>query len=535
MECSYIDNDKKDKNSINNDNYNNNYHSSRGSNSDNNANSPIGYSAENTNNNQYEPRGNTDNYFNELSLEIKSFKATQFKKLENHEGRIKTLEYSSPGCGNNSNKPACDTGSNFNHSNNNSNNNNDNNDIDNNASDDEDADNLYNRYPRSNDNNTNDNNDINNSQGKFYSNGSSYNSSSYNSNNSNAEYIESKANRAGRLLEQRPILSTKADYYSSSYAGTNSAHGAPQYKRALKDYLTKGLTPGGELELTSIKEGFPLRGEVIELLENYLDKLSSMRKIASVDKISSDYATYVISKDDLKAKWVDEYNINDGSDFNEDILSINIYTHEMYTQPNISKRVLEDQIVNIEKWIIEQAALAFIKRENQDFLYGDGLGKPFGFLYYNMLPEALEKFPEIKTAKPGEVSLEDLENLFYSLPSEYDGNGTFLLSKALIHRFRTLKYEQTGQYIWQPSLKEGDPDTLLGIPVVASDDMPKVESGKIAIAFADFKRAYKIIDRIGITILRDPYSHKPYISFYITKRIGADVIEKRAAVLLRVS
>jgi len=130
---------------------------------------------------------------------------------------------------------------------------------------------------------------------------------------------------------------------------------------------------------------------------------------------------------------------------------------------------------------------------------------------------------------------DNLHELFYALKDCYAQNAAFMMNRATLQVVRTLKQSVMGGYLWQPSLSQGQPDTLLGIPVCVADDMPSPATGSLSIAVADFKRAYTIVDRVGIRVLRDPFTDKPFVKFYTTKRVGGDVTNYEAIKLLELS
>jgi HK97 family phage major capsid protein len=126
-----------------------------------------------------------------------------------------------------------------------------------------------------------------------------------------------------------------------------------------------------------------------------------------------------------------------------------------------------------------------------------------------------------------------LVDAFHALKAQYLNGATWLMARSAMAAIRKLKGENR-QYLWQPSMIEGTPSTLLGCPVVIADDMPVLDmkESSTAIAFGNFKAAYQIVDRAGLHVLRDPFSAKPYVEFYATKRVGGDVIDFDALKLI---
>lgn len=261
-----------------------------------------------------------------------------------------------------------------------------------------------------------------------------------------------------------------------------------------------------------------------------------MRKIASVDTISTDCITYIGNGEALEAQWVSDESSDDTEDDAKDhIITTNITTYELFTQPRNTQKVLDDPAIEAERWLIEQAALAFTQLENEAFITGNAENKSHGILKYNDC--YTDQICKITSSTACKTTAEDILQLHYSLLREFSVNCTFLMNSASIQIVRGLKYEQTEHYMFQPSLRSGEPDTLMGIAVVECAEMPIIPTKSATprpcpIMFGDFRRSYQIINRNEMRVLGDPYSVKPYISFYITKRVGGEVINPNAFALL---
>jgi HK97 family phage major capsid protein len=214
-------------------------------------------------------------------------------------------------------------------------------------------------------------------------------------------------------------------------------------------------------------------------------------------------------------------------------------TMELYAMPAASQTLLDDTIVNIDEWLAEEVRLAFAAQEGTAFVTGDGTNKPKGLLSYDTVANgswvwgklgyvasgAAGAFP---SSNPGDKLLD----LVYATKAPYRANGTFLMSRATVSAVRKLKDGQ-GNYLWQPANGPGEWPSLLGYPVAESEDMPAIGADALGIAFGDFSRGYLIVDRAGIRVLRDPYTAKPYVLFYTTKRVGGGVQDFDAIKLLK--
>jgi HK97 family phage major capsid protein len=214
-------------------------------------------------------------------------------------------------------------------------------------------------------------------------------------------------------------------------------------------------------------------------------------------------------------------------------------TMELYAMPAATSALLDDSAVNIDEWIAEEVRDAFAQQEGTAFVTGNGTAKPKGFLAYTNVDNASWSWGNIgflKTGVDGAFASSNpgdkLIDLVYAVKAGYRANGTFVFNRATQAVIRKMK-DGEGNYLWQPAAKAGDPSLLMGFPVVESEDMPTIATDSYSVAFGDFRRGYLIVDRVGIRVLRDPYSSKPYVLFYTTKRVGGGVQDFDAIKLLK--
>jgi HK97 family phage major capsid protein len=192
--------------------------------------------------------------------------------------------------------------------------------------------------------------------------------------------------------------------------------------------------------------------------------------------------------------------------------------------PAATQALLEDSFADVDAWLADEVEASFSAQESAAFVNGDGAGKPKGFLNYPIVDEASHTWGQIGSV-PGDFTapdaVEQLIDLIYAPKSQYRANGRFVMNRRTVSAARKLK-DGDGRYIFAPGAA-GEAATLLGYPVTEVEDMPDIGAGNAAIAFGDFKRGYLIADRQGARVLRDPYSAKPYVLFYTTKRVGGGV------------
>ncbi|MDC7787583.1 phage major capsid protein [Rhodoplanes sp. TEM] len=214
-------------------------------------------------------------------------------------------------------------------------------------------------------------------------------------------------------------------------------------------------------------------------------------------------------------------------------------TMELYAMPAATATLLDDAMVDIEAWLASEVDQAFAEQEGAAFVSGDGVNKPKGFLAYPTVANAAWSWGSIGVvasgaagAFPASHPADVLIDLADALRAGYRRNAVFVMNRRTESTVRKFK-DSTGQYLWSPGLAAGQPATLLGHPVVVDDAMPDIAAGALAIAFGDFRRGYLVVDRAGVRVLRDPYSAKPYVLFYTTKRVGGGVQDFDAIKLLK--
>lgn len=313
-----------------------------------------------------------------------------------------------------------------------------------------------------------------------------------------------------------------------------------EYKKAFCNYLRKGMDAGLEhlstkaLSVGSDPDGGYLvtpsmTGRIIKLVE----EASPFRALASIESISSDGLEILEDQDDAAAGWTTETGtVSDTA--TPQVGKRTISVHELYAQPKATQKLVDDSAIDIENWLSEKVAAIFARKESTAFVNGTGSGQPRGILTYTA-GDAWGEIEQINSGTDATVTADGLINLYYSLKEEYASRASFLMNRSVTQSIRLLKESTTDQYLWQPGLAAGSPDTLLGVPVAQSTDMPAAALDSLSVALADFSAAYLIVDRVGIRTLRDPFTDKPFVKFYTTKRVGGDVTNFEAIKLLKLA
>ena len=273
------------------------------------------------------------------------------------------------------------------------------------------------------------------------------------------------------------------------------------------------------------------------LVQGEVITLSPMRQVCNQTTISSPTLDLLLSPQGGDVGWVKE--TQERLETKEPLLSkISINTHELYAKPRATQRLLDDAKIDVESWLRSQISKSMARAENAAFTSGDGAHQPRGFLSVNRKfnssnsSSGLETF---KTGVPGSLGQSPVDlliALYYSLPQWYMQEACWMMPRSMLPLIKSLKMGEN--YIWSPATSLGMHDLLLGQKVVLNDDMPSPDKDhtSVSLAFGNFKSGYTIVDRAGIETLRDPYSSKPYVEFYTTKRVGGDVVDFDAIKLL---
>ena len=265
--------------------------------------------------------------------------------------------------------------------------------------------------------------------------------------------------------------------------------------------------------------------------------ISPIRALATVRQISTNSYKKAFSSVGPQVGWTGEAGPVSGA---QQVLSdLTFPTFELYAEPAATQTLLDDASVDIESWIADEVEVAFAEQEGAAFVNGDGITRPKGFMASPKVANANYAWGSlgyVATGVSGDFAASDggdaLVDLVYALKSGYRQNGAFVMNRRTQSEIRKLK-DENGAYLWQPPTTLGAQASLLNFPVVEAEDMPDIAADSFAIAFGDFRRGYLIVDRMGIRILRDPFSAKPYVQFYTTKRVGGGVQDFDAIKLLK--
>jgi len=351
-----------------------------------------------------------------------------------------------------------------------------------------------------------------------------------------------KLTRLDRALDE---LSLKARRPRLADQGSHQNHADLAHKSAFDTYVRKGETHGLlELEAKALSVasgtdgGYLVPAETEGTVNSALKDISPIRAIATVRQVSGSVFKKPFSLTGPGTGWVGE-TASRPQTTTPTLAELSFPTMELYAMPAATPQLLDDAAVNIDEWIAEEVRVAFAEQEGAAFVAGDGTNKPRGFLDYDQVANGSWVWGKVgfiatgvAGAFPASNPTDTLIDLAYTVKSAYRANAHFVMNRATEAAIRKFK-DADGNYIWQPAARPGEAPTLLGHPVAESEDMPDIAANATAIAFGDFRRGYLIVDRVGIRVLRDPYSAKPYVLFYTTKRVGGGVQDFNAIKLLK--
>ena len=301
----------------------------------------------------------------------------------------------------------------------------------------------------------------------------------------------------------------------------------------LLDHEQKALSTG-----TDPDGGYLVHPDMSGRIVEKVFETSPMRAYASIQVISTDALEGIFDLDETASGWVGETDARPET-ATPQLAKWRIPAHEIYAKPKATQRLLDDAEVNMEQWLAGKVSDKFARTEATAFVVGDGVAQPRGFTTYpdgTTLPGTIERF---NTGVDGDFAADPnggdaLLDALYGLKAQYRANATWFMNRTTTKEVRKLK-DSNGAYIWIPSIAAGQPATLLGYPAAPFEDMPNIATGSVSIAVGDMRAAYQIVDRAGIRTLRDPFSAKPYVEFYTTKRVGGDVVDFDALKLIEFS
>lgn len=251
-----------------------------------------------------------------------------------------------------------------------------------------------------------------------------------------------------------------------------------------------------------------------------------IRQLASLETITTGALEWMVDWDQAGYGWEGETETSSETTTPQ-WYKKRIPVHTLYAKPRATMTLLEDSGINVENWLADKVSSRFLRGEGSAFVTGDGVNQPRGFESYDS-GNNYGQVEQVAMQNASALTADGFIAVKYSLIEDYLNRGTWLMNRLTVADAMYLK-DGNGQYIWKPGLAD-DPagSTILGLPVRMSTTMPTVAASALSVAIADWREAYTVVDRMGVTVQRDPYTAKPFVEFYTRKRVGGDVTNFQA-------
>jgi HK97 family phage major capsid protein len=359
--------------------------------------------------------------------------------------------------------------------------------------------------------------------------------------------FQGEVKTALKQQDERMTMLTKTTYARPALAA-QADHEAPHqkafdaYLRTGADDALRGLTLEGKALSTTVAAdgGYLIDPQTADTIRSMMVGTSSIRSIAGVVQVDASSFDVLIDRSEVGSGWATETG-SQAETATPLIERISIKLHELSAMPKASQRLLDDSAFDVEGWLAGKIATRFIRAEAAAFVNGDGVDKPKGILLPTKVANASWTWGNLGYVPTGAAAdfpatnqADCIVNLVYALGADYRANATFVMNSKTAGAVRKMK-DADGRFLWSDGLQAGEPPRLMGYPVLIAEDMPDVAADAFAIAFGDFRAGYTIAERPDLRILRDPFSAKPHVLFYATKRVGGEVTDFAAIKLLRVA
>lgn len=368
--------------------------------------------------------------------------------------------------------------------------------------------------------------------------------------NERFDQLETAMRRSPRATEEKSDEHQEAAAFAverkHSYHGELDVKTYRHYKAALNNYLRKNNAGSNIEEIKALSVGsdpdggFAVPPDMGGRIVSLIFETSPVRQVANVVTIGSDALEGINDLNQATSGWIGETTAPTDTDTPQ-IGAWRIPVYEQYAEPSATQKLLDDAMFDVEAYLAGKIADRLSRMENTAFITGNGIMKPRGILTYPAGVPSSSSFSVIEQqvagasgAFPSTNPGDPLINLVYALKSAYRDKAVFMMTRGTLGAVRKLKDDQ-GRYLWQPDFQMRQGGSLLGFKVVEAQDMPELGASSLSVAFGDFSKGYQIVDRLGIRILRDSFTAKPYVKFYTTKRVGGDVINFEAIKLLKFS
>jgi HK97 family phage major capsid protein len=351
--------------------------------------------------------------------------------------------------------------------------------------------------------------------------------------------LEGKLERLNRVIDGHKAAMDRLTAERARPAIEAKAGGLPdgEYKEAFSAYVKRGEEKALQIGVNA-DGGFVVPAETESEITRLMTHISPIRAIAGVRQVSGAVYKRPITVTGPATGWVGEAAARPTTN-SQTLAELSYPTTELYAMPAATSAFLDDAAVDVGQWIADEVNAAFAAQETTAFVTGDGVNKPSGFLSGTKVADASWSWGNlgylatgVSGALPASNASDILIDLVYALKAGYRQNATWVMNRKTQGALRKLK-DADGNYLWQPAAAADGRASFMGFPLVEAEDMPNIGANAFSLAFGDFRRGYLIVDRQGVSVLRDPFSSKPYVLFYTTKRVGGGIADYDAIKLLK--
>lgn len=323
-----------------------------------------------------------------------------------------------------------------------------------------------------------------------------------------------------------------------------------KHRDAFKQYMANGTLPEGfkagsegvEIKAMSTDVnpdgGYLVRPELSQTVITRIFETSPLRGVANIERTGSKSIDILIDDQEAAARWVGE-GASGGETDTPELGQKVLPAHKIEADPRLTTEMIEDAYLDVEAWLARKVADKFGRTQNTAFVLGDGVGKPRGFLTYPAQATSgtyeRGKINQVNMGAAAALDADGLIEVQNALKEAYQGTAIWGMKRTTFGQ--ALQLKGADNYFFSPVLlRDGQSSIqLLGKPVVFMDDMPAVAANALSIVYADFSAAYTILDRVGLQVLRDPYTNKGFVTYYTTQRVGGDVTSFDAIVIGKVA
>lgn len=368
------------------------------------------------------------------------------------------------------------------------------------------------------------------------------------------EDINDQLTRVNDALSAQDEIKNRLDQMELAGTRPGSTEQDTAQNEYHNEYVRTFMRRGDERAFTSFVQnslatdvdadgGFAVPEQIDQRIDRVVTEISPMMSIVDTQRVSTPDYRRLISLGGAASGWVGETGSRTETG-TPTLHEVTFPVGEIYANPAITQNALDDMMFDAASWLGDEVGVEFGSKIGKALIDGTGINQPTGLLGGPTPVSTADSGRAMGTLQfvatgvdgdfPASTPQDILLDLVYELKNAYRARGRWLMNRSLLKEIRQFK-DTNENYIWQPGLQQGQPSLIAGFPVTEAEDMPDKASNSLSIAFGDFRRAYTAVLRTGTRSLRDPYTNKPYVHFYTTRRVGGNLTNTEAVKLLKFS